>query len=100
MSTQEPATPWFIEGGARYVTVLPRPVTSSNSRWRHVAVVTAPVMVVQYCSLAVRYCSLAVQYCSLLSWHLTWKMKMKTAAVYLQLTRAQQLLRWATVWPQ
>ena len=41
---QEPAKPWFVEDGARYFTVLPRLVSSSNSNWRHVALVTAPVI--------------------------------------------------------
>jgi len=38
-----PAYPVFIDGGARYITVLPELLSEESGHWRHVAVVTSPM---------------------------------------------------------
>jgi len=37
-----PATPFFIDSGTKYLTVLPQLVSVASGAWRHLALVTAP----------------------------------------------------------
>jgi len=37
-----PATPFFIDNGERYLTVLPQLISEASGAWRHLALVTAP----------------------------------------------------------
>jgi dipeptidyl-peptidase-4 len=38
-----PPSPWFIDSGARYLTVQPSPGDAQTGAWRHLAVLTSPV---------------------------------------------------------